>query len=203
MIGQKFNLLTVVERAGTGKNRDILWLCKCDCGGETVSRRYTLQKGLAKSCGCLQRAQMKKAPLRLSHGMSNTPTYRSWSSMKNRVSNKNADNYKYYGGRGITIDPSWRKFENFLRDMGSRPYNAELDRTDNNGSYCKSNCKWVNKEKQMNNRRRNFIISHKGEVKTLAEWCKKLELPYEKTRNRLRYLGWSVDKAFLGNTKNG
>jgi hypothetical protein len=37
MIGQKFNLLTVVERAGTGKNRDILWLCKCDCGGDLMN----------------------------------------------------------------------------------------------------------------------------------------------------------------------
>jgi hypothetical protein len=196
MINQKFNSLTVIARAGTAKNRDALWLCKCDCGGEAIVRGYSLRKGLTKSCGCLRRRQMRENPLRLSHGMSKTATYRSWSSMKARVLNKHNHNYKYYGGRGIEIDPNWLIFEHFFHDMGIRPEGTKIDRIDNDGPYCKSNCRWANSEIQANNQRRNTIIHHEGKTRTLSEWCRELNLPYEKTRNRIKYLKWTIQKAF-------
>jgi hypothetical protein len=53
LTGQKFGRLTVIERAGRDKNRNTLWLCKCDCGGETITRGDALKNGKTKSCGCL------------------------------------------------------------------------------------------------------------------------------------------------------
>jgi len=65
-----------------------------------------------------------------------TPTYRTWLSMMTRCMNANSNDYKrWYGGRGITVCKRWKKFENFLADMGERPEGKTLDRKNPNGNY--------------------------------------------------------------------
>jgi hypothetical protein len=104
------------------------------------------------------------------HGYRGTPTYNSWKKMKDRCLNPHADNYPDYGGRGIKICKRWMKFENFLADMGERPidpvlhrtngrlrktnYNyLTLDRINNNGPYRKRNCRWSSYSNQQGNKR--------------------------------------------------
>jgi hypothetical protein len=80
--------------------------------------------------------------------------YNSWVSMRNRCLSTRCKAYYLYGGRGITIDPNWDKFENFLADMGPKPSKElSLDRENCDGNYCKSNCKWATKLEQSQNRR--------------------------------------------------
>ena len=55
MIGQRFGRLIVNRLWGKDKNRNLLWVCDCDCGGSTIQRTNTLRMGRVKSCGCLQR----------------------------------------------------------------------------------------------------------------------------------------------------
>jgi hypothetical protein len=82
-----------------------------------------------------------------------SPEYNTWQHMKNRCLNPYARDYKYYGGRGITIDSAWLVFENFLADMGRRPSSEyTLERINNNGNYCKDNCEWTTREDQARNR---------------------------------------------------
>jgi hypothetical protein len=82
-----------------------------------------------------------------------TPEYRSWQMMKNRCLNPKAEDFKYYGGRGITVCKKWMRFEGFLEDMGRRPSPLHtLERKNNNKVYCKRNCKWATRKEQARNR---------------------------------------------------
>jgi hypothetical protein len=89
------------------------------------------------------------------HGMYGTPEYISWRKMKERCLNPNAHNYIYYGGRGITIDPRWLKFENFYADMGPKPDpKYTLERINSNGNYEPNNVIWASFKIQRHNRRK-------------------------------------------------
>lgn len=52
LIGQKFNMLTVMENAGYDKVKNVLWKCQCDCGEFTFAPTNQLTSGHKKSCGC-------------------------------------------------------------------------------------------------------------------------------------------------------
>ena len=52
--GQRFGKLVVLRRVlNEGKGHGTRFLCKCDCGGTTVTTRYSLISGETMSCGCL------------------------------------------------------------------------------------------------------------------------------------------------------
>ena len=75
--------------------------------------------------------------------------------MIDRCYNKKSHNYKYYGGRGITVCDRWlESFDNFLEDMEeSFQEGLQLDRIDNDGPYSPENCKWVSHSENMQNRK--------------------------------------------------
>ena len=54
--GQKYNMLTVVERIKIDGNPKTFWKCICDCGNETIVPAGDLKLGKVKSCGCLKRS---------------------------------------------------------------------------------------------------------------------------------------------------
>ena len=50
--GTRYGYLTVIRRYGTTDKDKPTWLCKCDCGNETVVRGVCLKNGTTQSCGC-------------------------------------------------------------------------------------------------------------------------------------------------------
>lgn len=85
------------------------------------------------------------------------PEYHTWSSMIQRCGNSNNPAYKQYGARGIKVCKRWKKFRNFLLDMGKRPSpRHSLDRFPNNdGDYEPNNCRWATDREQSFNTSRN------------------------------------------------
>jgi hypothetical protein len=82
-----------------------------------------------------------------------TPTYNSWSTMRQRCANDNRPDYEYYGGRGIRVCDDWESFQNFLADMGKRPIGKTLDRKNVDGNYEPDNCRWASLSEQNRNKR--------------------------------------------------
>lgn len=66
---QKYNLLTVVSKESSKTaNGQWRWLCRCDCGKDTVVSTGNLRYGRTKSCGCLQRRKGESSP-NYKHGL--------------------------------------------------------------------------------------------------------------------------------------
>lgn len=132
------------------------------------------------------------------HGMTDTPEYKAWNNMYSRCLNKNHPRYKDWGGRGITMDKKWLKFEGFYEDMGDRPEgNYTLERKDNSLGYSKDNCYWATTKEQALNRRSNRILTANGYKFTMIEWSEKLNINPVTLSSRLRR-GWSVEEALAG-----
>ena len=126
-----------------------------------------------------------------------SPTYYSWTAMKNRCSSPTSKDWKNYGGRGIAIDSPWGSFENFLKDMGEKPAKGwSIERLDVNGNYCKANCIWATHETQSNNRKCTKMITYLGKTQSEAQWARE----YGISRGRLHYrlsVGIPMEQALL------
>lgn len=123
------------------------------------------------------------------------PLYRRWIYMRSRCGNPRSTSFKNYGGRGITVCARWRKFENFLADMGPgfRPH-LTLDRKRTNGPYSPSNCRWVDRIAQANNRRDSRKYRFRGRSMTIRELSNLSGVSSWLLNSRLRY-GWTLKQA--------
>lgn len=197
LVGHKSGRLTVLQEVGrTPVLRDYFWLCKCQCGNTKIIRGQSLIRNRTRSCGCLQRETGAKNALNKStHKHSNTPIYRSWSSMIQRCTNPHNPKYRIYGARGITVCEEWFDFSNFLRDMGEKPTGLTLGRIDNDGPYCKTNCEWQTHKTQANNKTCNRIVEYNGQKHTISQWAEILGMNFVALRMRL-HRKWSVNKSF-------
>ena len=109
--------------------------------------------------------------------------------MMSRCYNKNSWNYKWYGGKGITVCDEWRNdFLNFRDWALENGYSKELtlDRIDGGRDYCPENCRWTTWERQQNNKSNNHIVIINGEQYSMADASKKLNMSYFALRSRLR-----------------
>lgn len=194
IVGNRYNNLVVVERLPNIKGGITVWKCLCDCGNYTIVRGHNLKNGAVKSCGCLKNTTKPS----LKHNMSNTRIYREWANMKRRCYTPSIKSYKDYGGRGITVCNEWKEsFESFMKWALNNGYadNLTIERKDTNGNYCPENCEWIPLNQQQKNRRNCRLINYNGQTMTLTEWCKKLNLPFNRIHYRLYSLGWSFERA--------
>ena len=175
LTGQTFFDFYVIKESDKRRNNNILWSCRCICGNIRDCLGRDLKIGKHKSCGCKRKDNLKKAVV--THGLTSTPEYNVWQTMKQRCNNKQSADYKYYGGRGIKICDRWDKFIFFLQDMGKRPSpEYSLERIDNNKMYCPENCKWDTKFNQSRNRRDNVWVEYNGEKIIVSDLAKLLKV---------------------------
>lgn len=130
-----------------------------------------------------------------SGGEKASPTYQSWACMVQRATNDKIVHAEHYVGRGITMDPQWRVFDNFLRDMGERPAGTTLDREDNALGYCKENCRWATRKEQSNNTRANRMVTIDGRTQSVTMWCEELGLNKNTVWSRIYKWKYSPEDA--------
>lgn len=184
--GKRFGRLVAVEVVGRSKQQSLIWKCKCDCGNYVNVVSVSLSIGNTSSCGCIHAEGLMNRCYR--HGESKSKIYSIWSGIKGRCSREKEKAYKNYGGRGIKVCDEWNNsFENFRDWSLNNGYEEGLtiDRIDNNGNYEPNNCRWVSRKIQMNNMRRNRMITYEGETMTLSQLCDKYNKKYHLILDRL------------------
>lgn len=184
--------LTILEVI-TEKGKRKTCRCSCTCGSEKIYSYSNVVSGNSKSCGCIKRECTIKRSTK--HGKRWTLEYQRWQAIIKRCCNKKAHNWKWYGGKGITICEKWRNsFEEFLLDVGLCPsVKHSLDRIDGTKGYEPGNVRWVTIEIQQNNRSNNKKINFCGVTKNLSEWARLAHLNPSCLNSRLKY--WSVHEA--------
>lgn len=199
LTGQEYGRLKVLGYAGKNKHGASLWLCKCSCGTVKIINSGSLRRKTspATSCGCYS-AEMLKAG-RERHGKSRTREYRAWQDILQRCNVPTSSCFDRYGARGIKVCDRWQGkdgFANFYADMGERPSpKHSIDRfPDNDGNYEPGNCRWATSKQQMRNTRQNTYLEHRGERKTMAEWCEILGIKPVTLSGRIA-AGWTAREA--------
>ena len=138
-----------------------------------------------------------------------TRLYKVWRNMKVRCDNPNCKEYKYYGGRGISVCEEWNDFIEFQKwayangyDENAKRGECTLDRIDVNKNYEPSNCRWVNMKVQCNNRRlwgtnthnhKMITWTYKGETHTVREWSEITGIDNKILRTR-KHKGWNIER---------
>ena len=107
--GERYGRLVAVCNTGRRQLRNFIWKFQCDCGKEVECASGEVRRGKTLSCGCL-RSEISATKIKTiqglgaiattTHGLTKTPTWVSWDSMKQRCLNANHKSYADYGERG-------------------------------------------------------------------------------------------------------
>jgi hypothetical protein len=206
LTGQRFNRLIAVRydslRHFSKAKPQELWEFRCDCGRTTLALKGNVRSGHTTSCGCRLREVQQNGQLKHGDGRRGKQShlYIVWCGMKQRCEEVTNKRYADWGGRGIKI--LWRSYEEFKLDM-EPTYKAglQIDRKDNEGHYCKENCKWSTVKEQALNRRSNIRLTLNGKMQSISVWAEELGIG-RATLERRHHVGWT-DQETLTTPING
>lgn len=142
--GDRFGNLTVIGRS-SGK----LWKYRCDCGSIVEDDLGYIRKTSIPGCDLYLPERRSLSSIKhggAANGRKNR-LYHIWAGMKNRCSRKELPDFKYWGGKGITVCHEWHDFANFSNWSLSNGYmdGLSIDRINSYGNYEPKNCEWVTK----------------------------------------------------------
>ena len=194
--GQKFFRLTAIRWESIkmgGQKPDVQWECRCECGNIIWAKGAHLRSGHTQSCGCFKIDTPNRVPTNVTHGWSSGPKktslYKVWGAIKRRCNKPQYHEYRYYGGRGISICKEWTdSFECFLKWALENGYQngLQIDRINNNGNYCPGNCRWVTSRQNNSNRRNTVFVFLRGERLALADAATKHGFNHHNFYSRLK-----------------
>jgi hypothetical protein len=149
--GLRFGKLVAIGWGGPRQSSKLNWDFKCDCGRSIWRHPDDVVSGKYLSCGCIGRRD---------------PEYRVLYPERKRIRgilrgmiercyNPESAAYRYYGARGIDVDPYWRANPTaFIAWSLVNGYRSDLtvDRIDNRLGYWAHNVRWATMEQQANNK---------------------------------------------------
>lgn len=136
------------------------------------------------------------------HGMSKTRFYNVWNLIISKCNNPKNDKFNRYGERGIKCE--WKCFEDFKKDMyvSYKKHlnrfgilNTTIERIDNNGNYCRENCRWATRKEQARNRHTTCKINFNGKTQSIVEWAEETGITRMALWLRIKRRKWSIEKA--------
>lgn len=144
--------------------------------------------------------------------------YKIFAGMKTRCYNKNRDDYKHYGKKGIKICDEWLSdFMAFYSWALNNGYKDDLtiDRKDVNGDYNSNNCRWVDKKTQSRNTSKLYSHNTSGYRgvcwdKNYNKWCTRISIDgkqiilgyFDSAINGAKVRDKYIDDNKLEHTKN-
>lgn len=172
-----------------------VYACACGWLGQKIRREVRV--GRVRSCGCLRRRLVGLRSKTHGHSLQrhHSRTYSVWAAMIARCTNANGTHWHSYGGRGIAVCKRWRKFANFLADMGERPTRSSIERKNNNKGYSPDNCRWATTAEQSRNTQRTVWLEYAGKKWPMVDLAAHAGIPYKTFMCRVRLYGWSVERA--------
>lgn len=196
LTGQTFGRLLIKSRA-TSLGKKTRWNALCSCGTSKQIHSVSLLNGDTKSCGCLsvELSAIREAKHGHARVAKHTRTFYCWAALWARCVNPNNARYSSYGGRGITVDPHWKEFSTFLRDMGEAPKGKQIDRIDNDLGYAASNCRWVTRLENARNKSNSVRFEYFGRMLNAQQLSTISGVGSKTITYRIQKGKWSVEKA--------
>jgi len=119
-------------------------------------------------------------------------TFQSWKCMLSRCAGYDPHHRQFYAG--IKVCKRWRRFENFLADMGERPTGTTLERVKGSIGYRPGNCRWASWEEQANNRSSNRNLTAFGKTQSITRWARERNIARRTLASRLDR-NWPIEIA--------
>jgi hypothetical protein len=103
-----------------------------------------------------------------------------WRSMLQRCQNPKNNQWRYYGGKGISVCEEWLSYSNFISDMGGRPSkDHSLERINNDEGYNPNNCRWATRSEQQKNKTTTKFYTNGSFLGTLVDCAKHIGISKE------------------------
>lgn len=182
-------------------------ICKCGLV-KGYAYRFLLNNNTS-SCGCVRKEKILAS--NVTHNLSRHPLYSVYSSMIARCYHPSCEAYENYGGRGISICQDWLNDIHSFRGwamVNGYEKGLQIDRINNDGNYEPSNCRFVTKDENNKNTRRNVLLTAFGETKIVTDWAKdnRCVVNAGTLFGRLKVGDWSIEDAITtpahGNTSD-
>ena len=127
----------------------------------------------------------------------NQKLYTKWVRIRRVCFSVNFNDYRCYGGLGISICPEWNNYENFYYWALDNGYSDKLylTRKDKTKDFSPDNCNWGDlKEINTNRLCDRYITCPKtGKKQTVTDWAEELQIPRSTLTSRIKKM--SIEKA--------
>lgn len=154
--GMMFGNVQAVRFSHIDKGGNAHWVFRCGrCKNDYIAAYGNIRRSKNPVCKNCKNELLREKQYK--HGGEGSRLYAAWCHMKSRCYCKTSRDYKYWGGRGITVCDEWiHNYDCFKNWALNNGYDDSLtiDRIDNDKGYSPNNCRWITIQEQQHNKRK-------------------------------------------------